>query len=161
MNMMKLAWLVVLALWVFAAASFAGRGAMAEPIPEESPSQSPSPSPTSAEPTPTPRPPEPVQIIKWGPNPFTPNGDGHHDTARLVFVLRESGEMVATVHRQKGPSVRVLARAPLEPGRYIVKWDGRGRRLRIMKSAVYLMRVRLKQADGTISFDAKEFWLKH
>ncbi len=156
----KLAWLVVLALWAFAAFGFAAGGAVAQPIPEESPSPSPSPEPSASEPPPAPVAPEPVEIIKWGPNPFTPNGDGRHDTVRMAFRLRGSGEMVATVHRQSGRSVTVLARAPLGPGRYLIKWDGRGRRLQPMKSAIYLLRIRLKQADGKISFDAEEIWLK-
>ena len=158
--MLKLAWLLVFALWLFAVGSFATVGAVAQPIPEESPSPSSTPVPSPSEPTPTPLPPEPVEIIKFGPNPFTPNGDGRRDEWRAVFRLHKSGEMVATVHRQNGRSVRVLARAPLGPGRYLVKWDGRSGKLKPMKSAVYLIRIRLKMDDGTISFDAEEVWLK-
>jgi hypothetical protein len=156
----NLAWVVVLALWAYAAIGFAAGGAVAEPIPEESASPSPSPIPSTSGSPSAPVPPEPVEIVKWGPTPFTPNGDGHHDTVRMVFRLNGSGEMVATVHRQSGKTVRVLARAPLGPGRYLVKWDGRGRRLQPVKAAFYLLRIRLKQADGTISFDAEEIWLK-
>lgn len=64
------------------------------------------------------------------PNPFNP-------TTRIVFGLKEAGEMSLRVYDAAGRLVRVLAEGRREARRYEVEWDGRDDAGGAVASGVY------------------------
>jgi hypothetical protein len=107
-----------------------------------------------------------LQVLQLPSKPFSPNGDGHRDEARISFYVRES-DPDATV-QIVGPDnevIRTLYRGPLVAYKHVtLTWNGRtsngqlanrhdGYRLRVKlpnqgRDMVYPTQIRLARGSG-------------
>lgn len=107
-----------------------------------------------------------LEVLHIPAKPFSPNGDGHRDTARLTFYVRDS-DPHATV-QIVGPEntvIRTLYRGPLVAYKHTTfRWNGRtssgrlanphdGYRLRVVlpgqdRDMVYPTQIRLAETSS-------------
>jgi hypothetical protein len=74
-----------------------------------------------------------IDLAPTSPNPFT-------DRARVVYTLREPGEVRVTVHDVTGRRVAVLAGGHRPAGRHRIDWDGRSGGA-LLPAGTYVLRV--------------------
>jgi hypothetical protein len=82
---------------------------------------------------------------------FSPNGDKSRDRARLVFRLRASQKIDATVIDAGGRPVRTLVDGESRQGDVKLAWDGRDDAGQPVPDGVYRVRVHLHEDDTTIT----------
>jgi hypothetical protein len=86
-------------------------------------SPSPSPTPTAGPDTIAPA----LTSVVDKPDPFSPNGDGVKDKAKLYFTLSEPADVTIAIFKPRGGLLGYLvsgADAP-EAARYVAKWNGK------------------------------------
>lgn len=91
-----------------------------------------------------------LEVLHIPHNPFTPNGDGVRDTARISFYVRDSDPHARV--QIVGPNrqvIRTLYRGPLVAYRHeTLRWNGRTSRGRLANShEAYRLRVVLPGQD--------------
>ena len=87
-----------------------------------------------------------VEIVDWGP--FSPNGDGRGDLARVRFDLRAAAHLDIRVNLGGGVSLRNdLGR--LDAGQHVWTWDGRGPDGGVVGDSTYEVQVRATRGDVT------------
>ena len=108
-----------------------------------------------------------LEVLHIPKNPFTPNGDGDHDTARITFYVRDSDpNSKVQIVGPENVVIRTLYRGPLVAYKHrTFRWNGRtsagrlasprdGYRLRVVlpgqdRDMVYPTQIRLTQSSGT------------
>lgn len=108
-----------------------------------------------------------LEVLQIPKNPFSPNGDGSHDRAKIAFYVRDSDPHARV--QIVGPEnvvIRTLYRGPLAAyDHFTFSWNGRtdsgrlaspheGYRLRVIlpgqgRDMVYPTQIRLTKASGS------------
>ena len=95
---------------------------------------------------------EVVARVSVYPNPFTPNGDGINDRARIGYdlhrVLRDV-EVEAGIYDLTGRRLRSWQRR-IVPGEVSDEWDGTDDRGDLVPPGIYLLRLRVRADAGDI-----------
>jgi hypothetical protein len=83
------------------------------------------------------------------PSPFSPNGDGNHDTTFVIFNLSDTADVVA-VDISGSPRLPENSRTlslpgPVAPGHYEVPWDGRSSLGAAVAAGTYVVNVQARR----------------
>jgi len=85
------------------------------------------------------------------PNPFTPNGDGINDEARIAYSLlklTEDAPVKVSIYDIRGQRIRELHSGTQTSGRYTQVWDGLDDQGALVSPGLYLYRISV-HADDT------------
>ncbi len=138
-----------------------------EPVTGPGPTPSPRGS-TTAPPPPTPTPTSTdggvsdtdapsIFAVRDKPDPFSPNGDGRRDAAKIFFSIDENAHVTVDIHKPTGEYLGTLASDPLEAGDWFLGWNGVGPTGKVVKNGNYTYIIRATddlgntgEAGGTV-----------
>ncbi|HVF53092.1 MAG TPA: gliding motility-associated C-terminal domain-containing protein [Actinomycetota bacterium] len=96
-----------------------------EPQPQPSEAPAPAPAGVSGEGSSSDGSAPQITAVRDAPDPFSPNGDGVDDTARVSFSLSKTAMVTVTIKDRRGKVVRRIAHTRLTPGNWFADWNGR------------------------------------
>jgi hypothetical protein len=70
-----------------------------------------------------------------------PNPAAGTTPSTIVYALPTAGRVRVTIHDVQGAAVTALADGLQQPGRHVIRWDGRGARGDRARPGIYLVRV--------------------
>jgi hypothetical protein len=81
-------------------------------------------------------------------NPFSPNGDGLKDAARVEYTLGQAARVTLQVFDLRGVPVRRYEAGEQTAGDHAFEWDGRGEDGGVARNGLYLFRLEADGANG-------------
>jgi len=84
----------------------------------------------------------PGDKIEFFPNPFSPNGDGRAEEARLMFTISQPANLTARIYNLKGTLVRTLVENEEKYGNVSLTWDGKDEKGEMCPVGLYIFQVK-------------------
>jgi gliding motility-associated-like protein len=85
------------------------------------------------------------------PNPFSPNGDGINDYAKIRFELTEEAEVQVKIYNQIGKLVYVYEKIYCNAGANEVLWEGVNNLGKRINNGIYIYYIKAKSSSGKVS----------
>lgn len=85
------------------------------------------------------------------PNPFSPNGDGINDYAKIRFELTEEAEVQVKIYNQIGKLVYVYDKINCNAGANEVLWEGVNNAGKRINNGIYIYHIKAKSKAGKVA----------